>query len=315
MFSMLDATIRNGVRRKFEALAPVLDERSRRQWAAAEAMSLGWGGVSMVSAATGLSRTTVNAGVRELRERAGPGAVPVDARVRRPGGGGKPLAEVDPAIVAVLDELVGPETRGDPMSPPAVDAQEHGQAGGGADPPRAPGVGAGGGGAAQGVGLQPAGQPQDPRGLDPRRSGRPICPHQRPGGGRPGAGPAGGVRGRQEEGIGRGFQERRPRVAAQGQARRGAGVRLHRQGPGQGAGDAVRRLRPGRERGVGERRDRPRHGPLRGPDDPHVVGTHGPDPVPQRDGTAGDGRRRRGPTPAAAGSGRSRCKSWPTRRG
>ena len=114
---MLEAAIGGGIRTKFEALAPVLDERSRRQWAAAEAMALGWGGASMVAAATGLSRTTVNVGVRELRERAGPDAVPVVARVRRPGGGSKPLAAVDPAIVAALDELVGPGTRGDPMSP------------------------------------------------------------------------------------------------------------------------------------------------------------------------------------------------------
>ncbi len=70
-----------------------------------------------MSAATGLSRTTVNVGVRELRERAGPHAVPVAARVRRRGGGNKSLAAVDPAIVAALDELVGPDTRGDPMSP------------------------------------------------------------------------------------------------------------------------------------------------------------------------------------------------------
>ncbi len=117
MVPMLGAAIGEGVRRKFAALAAVLDERSRRQWAAAEPVSLAWGGVSMVSAATGLSRTTVNAGVRQLRERAGPGAVPVDARVRRPAGGGKPLAAVDTAIVAALDELVGPGTRGDPMSP------------------------------------------------------------------------------------------------------------------------------------------------------------------------------------------------------
>ncbi len=114
---MLDPAIGDGVRRKFEALGPVLDERSRRQWAAAEAMALGWGGVSAVAAATGLSRTTVNLGVRELRARAGSAAGPVGPRVRSAGGGRKPLAAADPAIVAALDELVGPSTRGDPTSP------------------------------------------------------------------------------------------------------------------------------------------------------------------------------------------------------
>ncbi len=114
---MRDAIIAEGIRRKFEALGPVLDERSRRQWAGAEAMAVGWGGVSVVALATGMSRTTIGVGVGELRERAKPGGVPVTKRVRRPGGGSKPLVTLDPEIRAALDELVGPETRGDPMSP------------------------------------------------------------------------------------------------------------------------------------------------------------------------------------------------------
>ena len=114
---MHDATVADGIRRKFEALEPVLDERARRQWAGAEAMAVGWGGVSVVARATGLSRTSVGAGVRELRERAKPGAAPVTARVRRPGGGSKPLATVDPTIAQALEALVAPQTRGDPMSP------------------------------------------------------------------------------------------------------------------------------------------------------------------------------------------------------
>jgi hypothetical protein len=96
-----------------------MDERVRRQWAAAEAVSLSWGGVSAVARATGMSRTTIRAGIRELREREreGTGAGPRAARVRRAGGGGKPLTQTDPAIVRALDELVGPVTRGDPTSP------------------------------------------------------------------------------------------------------------------------------------------------------------------------------------------------------
>ena len=117
MFFMRDAMIVEGIRRKFEALEPVLDERSRRQWAGAEAMAVGWGGVSMVSVATGLSRTTVGIGVRELAARSRPDAPAVTMRVRRPGGGSKSLLTVDPQIVAELEALIAPETRGDPMSP------------------------------------------------------------------------------------------------------------------------------------------------------------------------------------------------------
>src|SRR5207247_10366516 len=85
---MRDASTIERIRRKFDALGPVMDERMRRQWAAAEAAELGWGGVSAVADATGLSRTTVTAGLRELRERAEqPGAPP--ARIRPNGGGRK----------------------------------------------------------------------------------------------------------------------------------------------------------------------------------------------------------------------------------
>jgi hypothetical protein len=114
---MQDATLAEGIWRKFSLLDPVMDERVRRQWAAAEAMSLPWGGISLVASATGMSRTTIRVGVRELRARGKAGAVPTTVRVRRPGGGGKPLTARDPAIRQALDELVAPETRGDPMSP------------------------------------------------------------------------------------------------------------------------------------------------------------------------------------------------------
>jgi len=115
---MHDATVGEGIRRKFSSLDPVMDERVRRQWAASEAMSLSWGGVSVVAKATGMSRTTIRVGLRELRAREkAAGAVPPRMGVRRPGGGGKPLTEVDPTIGQALEDLVAPETRGDPMSP------------------------------------------------------------------------------------------------------------------------------------------------------------------------------------------------------
>ena len=96
----------------FFRLGPELDERARRVWAAAEALELGWGGASAVAQATGLSRTTIRAGIAELKE---PGADP--SRVRRPGGGRKPLAAHDPQLRPALEALVEPTERGEPDSP------------------------------------------------------------------------------------------------------------------------------------------------------------------------------------------------------
>jgi hypothetical protein len=100
----------------YSTLSPEMDERMRRQWAAAEARELGWGGVSMVARASGLSRTTITAGLRELElppERREAEA----ARVRRPGGGRRPLTQTDLELMAVLESLIDPATRGDPESP------------------------------------------------------------------------------------------------------------------------------------------------------------------------------------------------------
>src|SRR5512135_2952486 len=66
---MEDSAILDTVRTKFELLRPLMDERMRRQWAACEALSLKRGGVTVVAKATGLSRTTIGEGMRELRER------------------------------------------------------------------------------------------------------------------------------------------------------------------------------------------------------------------------------------------------------
>ena len=113
---MADAQAIKSIRRKFRALRPGMDERLRRQWAAAEARELGRGGVTAVARATGLSRTTITAGCHELE-------LPVKqreqdaARVRRPGGGRRRLAETDPELLTALEALVEPATRGDPESP------------------------------------------------------------------------------------------------------------------------------------------------------------------------------------------------------
>jgi Rhodopirellula transposase DDE domain len=97
---------------KFAVILPHLDERQRRLLLAAEARSLGHGGVSLVSRASGVSRVTVTAGVSELEA----GLEPSPGRARRPGGGRKPLTENDPDLLDALDALVEPETRGDPMT-------------------------------------------------------------------------------------------------------------------------------------------------------------------------------------------------------
>ena len=102
------------VRTKFLALRPVLDERLSRLWAGAEAEALGDGGIALVERATGLSRTTIRAGRDELR--AGVSAEDV-VLVRRAGGGRPRIEETTPEIVAVLESLVDPVTRGDPESP------------------------------------------------------------------------------------------------------------------------------------------------------------------------------------------------------
>jgi DNA-directed RNA polymerase specialized sigma subunit, sigma54 homolog len=102
---------------RYQALSPLLDERARRQWVAAEAKTYGWGGRAHVSAATGISPNTISKGLRELQERERHPQVPVPSRLRRPGGGRKRKETSDPGIKEALERLVAPETRGDPMSP------------------------------------------------------------------------------------------------------------------------------------------------------------------------------------------------------
>jgi hypothetical protein len=107
---------RDLIRDKFQAIRSALNERARRLWAAAEARSLGRGGISSVSAATGIARDTVRLGIREL-------SYPSDCsqaeppRVRRPGAGRKPLTSTDASLLGDLQALVESTTRGDPRSP------------------------------------------------------------------------------------------------------------------------------------------------------------------------------------------------------
>jgi transposase len=102
-----------GIRQRFEALAPLLDERGRRRFAAAEARTAGFGGVQAVSKITGMARSTIGRALKELLGEAPP---PPRGRIRRPGGGRKPKTELDPTLLPDLERLVDPATRGDPMS-------------------------------------------------------------------------------------------------------------------------------------------------------------------------------------------------------
>ena len=96
---------------KFAAVLPQLDERQRRRLLGAEAISLGRGGITAVAVAAGVSRPMVTRGVAEVRTGAS-----ADGRIRKPGGGRKSLTVTDPGLLAALEALVDPVTRGDPMS-------------------------------------------------------------------------------------------------------------------------------------------------------------------------------------------------------
>ena len=108
---MLDA-----IAAKYRLLAPGMDERMRRHWAAAEAQAYGWGGLRAVSRVLGMSHNTIQKGLGELAERAENAQTSVDSRVRRPGGGRKRQTQVDPCLFDNLERLVEPGTRGDPGS-------------------------------------------------------------------------------------------------------------------------------------------------------------------------------------------------------
>jgi len=97
---------------RFKDLEPYLDERTRRVIAAAEAKVAGRGGISAVANCTGMSRSTIHQGLKEIE-----GGGTSHSRIRRPGGGRKRADAKDPELLPALEKLVAPATRGDPMSP------------------------------------------------------------------------------------------------------------------------------------------------------------------------------------------------------
>jgi Rhodopirellula transposase DDE domain len=103
------------IKLRYVAVDPVLDERARRRFAAAEALAAGRGGVTAVARVTGMARSTIDRGLAELRGETLTTAAP--DRIRREGGGRKALVVTDPTLLSDLKYLVEPTTRGDPMAP------------------------------------------------------------------------------------------------------------------------------------------------------------------------------------------------------
>lgn len=106
---MIDTSL---IRERFTAVERDLNERSRRLLAAAEAQTAGYGGISAAHQATGIARSTIGRGLRDLADPSS-----LAGEVRRPGGGCPPLTEKDPALLESLRQLVEPATMGDPMRP------------------------------------------------------------------------------------------------------------------------------------------------------------------------------------------------------
>ncbi len=103
---------KSGIKSRFAALSPHLDERTRRLFAATEAQAAGWGGIAAVSEATGIARSTIGRGLADLRSTAD-----MKHRLRRPGGGRRSKIETEPGLLVALKDLVQSATRGDPEAP------------------------------------------------------------------------------------------------------------------------------------------------------------------------------------------------------
>jgi hypothetical protein len=103
----------DGIRGRYELLSAFLDERGRRLFAATEAVSAGRGGVTAVSAATGIARSTINRGIVELKA----DREEITRRIRRAGGGRKPAVDRQPGVLAALEALIEDAIRGDPETP------------------------------------------------------------------------------------------------------------------------------------------------------------------------------------------------------
>src|SRR6266545_666465 len=230
----------------YELIAPHLTEKQRRLLAGAAVRALGRGGGARMARISGLSRPTVYAGVRELDDPPEP-----RGRVRRPGGGPKRVVECQPGLLDALDELVDPDTRGDPDSPLRWTCKSTRQL---ADALAAQGFQVSDGTVGRLLTQQrytlqrtrktEEGAQHPDRDAQFRYINQQAKQHLADGQ------PV--VSGHQEEGAGRPLRQRRAGVAARGRARAGAGPRLPRHAARQG--DPLRGLRLGRQRRLGERR-------------------------------------------------------------
>jgi Rhodopirellula transposase DDE domain len=113
----MDTDTETLVRKKFDLLEPIFDEQACRLWAAAEAQVYGYRGVSVVARATGLSRTTIHQGMKDIEAFQEKKASEKGGRIRALGGGRKPISEHDPTLCQDIERLVEPTIRGDPESP------------------------------------------------------------------------------------------------------------------------------------------------------------------------------------------------------
>ena len=100
------------LRKNWLIMSSLLDERSKRIWAGLEADRMGWGGISLVATATGLSRKTISKGLHEVQQ-----GVEKQERTRQKGGGRKSTQEKYPDLLDQLEALIAPHTKGDPMRP------------------------------------------------------------------------------------------------------------------------------------------------------------------------------------------------------
>jgi len=221
---MRDAATIDRIRRKFKPLRHALDERARRLWAATEALDLGWGGVTAVAEATGLSRTTIRAGIVEIQKKT-PSASPRSSSSRRRPQVADPARPRVAGRVGGIGRTDGAWRTGLSL---AMDHPQYAGAGQDAHRPRARRQPHHGGESAEGGWFQLAGQSQDAGRRVASRPRRPIRVHQPACQAIRASRSAGRLRGYEEEGIGRGFQERRPRVPPPRPARRSAGAMTSR---------------------------------------------------------------------------------------
>ena len=202
------------LRTRYRRIAGFLDERGRRPFAANEALALGRGGVTAVSAASGMARSTINRGIAELKA----GSNELGERVRRRGGGRKSAVELQPGMLSALEELIEGAIRGDPQSPLrwvsrsqrniATALRQQGFA----VSQKLVGL------LLRQAGLQLSGQPQDPRGQPASRPQCAVRVHQCQGEGRTRRRPTGDLGRHEEKGAGGRLQERRSRAAPLGRA-------------------------------------------------------------------------------------------------